>query len=33
LSQLVWNEKINYLTLTSFMILHKKRAGASAPTS
>ena len=25
MSQLVWNEKINYLTLTSFMILHKKK--------
>ena len=34
IDDVVWNEKINDLTLTSFMILHKKKkAGASAPTS
>ena len=32
MSQLVWNGKINYLTLTSFMILHNQQARIDAST-
>ena len=32
MSQLVWNGKINYLTLTSFMILHNQQARIDALT-